>query len=114
MGHFHDTDDVKLFKDMKELAPTEFKAWLELDKIVGREDGKIPANTASSSHSRWRTSRSASTVSMRTPKAPRSRSDARGDRRNDLLAAALRAGGGRTARSLSSSTIVLSASPTLL
>jgi AhpD family alkylhydroperoxidase len=40
--HYHDSDDVKLFKEMKELAPTEFKAWLDLDKIVGRDDGKIP------------------------------------------------------------------------
>jgi AhpD family alkylhydroperoxidase len=40
--HYHDSDDVKLFKDMKELAPTEFKAWLDLERIVGREDGKIP------------------------------------------------------------------------
>jgi AhpD family alkylhydroperoxidase len=40
--HYHDPDDFKLFKDLKELAPAEFKAWLELDKIVQREDGKIP------------------------------------------------------------------------
>ena len=29
-------------KELKTLAPTEFRAWVELDKIVGREDGKIP------------------------------------------------------------------------
>ncbi len=40
--HYHDSDDLKRFKDMKELAPAEFKAWLDLDRIVGREDGKIP------------------------------------------------------------------------
>ena len=43
MGHhYHDSDDLKRFKEMKDLAPTEFKAWLDLDRIVGREDGKIP------------------------------------------------------------------------
>jgi AhpD family alkylhydroperoxidase len=40
--HYHDSDDLKRMKDMKELAPAEFKAWLDLDRIVGREDGKIP------------------------------------------------------------------------
>src|SRR2546428_8769395 len=40
--HYHDSDALKRFKDMRELAPAEFKAWLELDRIVGREDGKIP------------------------------------------------------------------------
>ena len=40
--HYHDSDDLKLLKDMKELAPAEFKAWVDLDRIVGREDGKIP------------------------------------------------------------------------
>jgi AhpD family alkylhydroperoxidase len=29
-------------KEMSTLAPTEFKAWLGLDKIVGRDDGAIP------------------------------------------------------------------------
>jgi AhpD family alkylhydroperoxidase len=29
-------------KEMRKLAPTEFDAWLALDRIVGREDGKIP------------------------------------------------------------------------
>ena len=27
---------------MKKLAPEDFTAWVNLDKIVGREDGKIP------------------------------------------------------------------------
>ena len=40
--HYHDSEDLKLMKEMSKLAPTEFKAWLDLDKIVGREDGKIP------------------------------------------------------------------------
>ena len=40
--HYHDTDDLKRIKDLGKLAPEEFKAWLALDRIVAREDGKIP------------------------------------------------------------------------
>ena len=41
-SHYHDPDDLKRFKDMRQLAPAEFEAWVNLDRIVGREDGKIP------------------------------------------------------------------------
>ena len=41
-NHYHDENDLKLLRDMKSLAPTEFQAWANLDGIVGREDGKIP------------------------------------------------------------------------
>jgi AhpD family alkylhydroperoxidase len=41
-NHYHDEGDLKLLGQMKELAPEEFKAWVALDRIVGREDGKIP------------------------------------------------------------------------
>ena len=41
-NHYHDPDDTKRFKDMRQLAPAEFEAWVNLDRIVGREDGKIP------------------------------------------------------------------------
>src|SRR5437764_9107238 len=40
--HFHDSGDLRFLKEMGKLAPTEFNAWLSLDKIVGREDGAIP------------------------------------------------------------------------
>ena len=40
--HYHDAADLRLLKEMSKLAPTEFNAWLGLDKIVGREDGAIP------------------------------------------------------------------------
>lgn len=40
--HYHDASDLRLLKEMSKLAPTEFNAWLNLDKIVGREDGAIP------------------------------------------------------------------------
>jgi AhpD family alkylhydroperoxidase len=40
--HYHDPADLRLLKEMSKAAPTEFTAWLNLDKIVGREDGAIP------------------------------------------------------------------------
>jgi AhpD family alkylhydroperoxidase len=40
--HYHDPADLRLLKQMAKLAPTEFNAWLALDKITGREDGAIP------------------------------------------------------------------------
>jgi AhpD family alkylhydroperoxidase len=40
--HYHDQADLRLLKEMGKLAPAEFEAWLNLDKIVAREDGKIP------------------------------------------------------------------------
>ena len=39
--HYHDENDLKLLKDMKQLAPQDFAAWLNLNDIVGR-DGAIP------------------------------------------------------------------------
>ena len=40
--HYHDPADLKFLKEMSKAAPAEFTAWLNLDKIVGREDGAIP------------------------------------------------------------------------
>jgi AhpD family alkylhydroperoxidase len=40
--HYHDSDDLKRLGEFKQLAPTEFSAFAEFDKIVGREDGTIP------------------------------------------------------------------------
>jgi len=40
--HYHDPSDLRFLKQMGKLAPTEFNAWLALDKIVAREDGSIP------------------------------------------------------------------------
>ena len=42
MSHYHDSDDLKILGDFKKLAPTEFKGFVELDAIVGREGGAIP------------------------------------------------------------------------
>jgi hypothetical protein len=41
MSHYHDTDDLKVVGEFKKLAPAEFKGFVELNAIVGREDGKI-------------------------------------------------------------------------
>jgi AhpD family alkylhydroperoxidase len=40
-SHYHDENDLKLLRDMKALAPAEFQAWVALDGMVAREDGKI-------------------------------------------------------------------------
>ena len=39
--HYHDPADMKLMREMKNLAPKEFEAWLNLNNIVGK-DGAIP------------------------------------------------------------------------
>jgi AhpD family alkylhydroperoxidase len=41
-NHFYDENDLKLLKEMSTAAPEDFKAWVNLDRIVAREDGKIP------------------------------------------------------------------------
>src|SRR2546421_8859072 len=40
--HYPGSDDLKRSTDRKEVAPAEFKAWLDIDRIVAREDGQIP------------------------------------------------------------------------
>ena len=41
-NHYHDPSDLKFLADMKAAAPADFKAWMDLDSIVGRKDGAIP------------------------------------------------------------------------
>jgi len=41
-AHYHDPDDLKRLKELRAAAPQDFEAWLNLDKIVAREDGAIP------------------------------------------------------------------------
>jgi len=41
-NHYHDPSDLERLKDMAKLAPQEYRAWSNLDSIVGREDGHIP------------------------------------------------------------------------
>jgi len=42
MSHYHDSDDLKFLGEMKALAPVEFRGFLALDNVVGRDDGTIP------------------------------------------------------------------------
>ena len=42
MTHYHEPDDLKLLRELRTLAPEEFKGFVALDAIVGKEDGKIP------------------------------------------------------------------------
>jgi AhpD family alkylhydroperoxidase len=42
MNHYHDPTDLKLLSELKKLAPEEFKGFVALDGIVGRDGGAIP------------------------------------------------------------------------
>ena len=42
MSHSHDSDDLKLLPELKKLAPEEFKGFVALDSIVGKDDGALP------------------------------------------------------------------------
>jgi AhpD family alkylhydroperoxidase len=42
VSHYHETDDLKLLPELKKLAPDEFKGFVALDSIVGKEGGAIP------------------------------------------------------------------------
>lgn len=39
---YYQADELKHMRDLREAAPTEFEAWLGLEKSVGRKDGAIP------------------------------------------------------------------------
>lgn len=41
-NHYHEAKDLALLPEMRKLAPVDFDAWLNLDKIVGRTDGVVP------------------------------------------------------------------------
>lgn len=40
--HYYDKDDLKHMRELRNAAPAEFEAWVNLDRIVSREDGAIP------------------------------------------------------------------------
>lgn len=40
--HYHDPSDLKLMRELRNLAPDDFNAWLGLEKTVGRDNGAIP------------------------------------------------------------------------
>lgn len=40
--HYHDPADIKRLKDMRALAPADYEAWVNLNRIIARTDGAIP------------------------------------------------------------------------
>ncbi len=42
MSCYHDSNDLKGIAQLEKLAPAEFKGFVALDAIVGREGGAIP------------------------------------------------------------------------
>src|SRR5262249_32493203 len=40
--HYHSPEDVRVLREMRQLAPADYEAWINLNKIVAREDGAIP------------------------------------------------------------------------
>ena len=40
--HYHDSEDLKKMGEFNQAAPVEFGAFIEFDKIVGRDAGAIP------------------------------------------------------------------------
>lgn len=42
MSHYHDSGDLKNLSELRQLASAEFDGFVQLDRIVGREDGAIP------------------------------------------------------------------------
>lgn len=40
--HYHDSEDLKQLGEFNQFAPVEFKAFIDFDRIVGREEGAIP------------------------------------------------------------------------
>src|SRR6185295_782343 len=93
-NHFHDENDLKLLKDMKALAPEEFKAWANLDGIVGREDGRIPRKyreliAVAVAH----TTQCVYCIEVHTKNAKKAGASKEEVVESVLLAAALRAGG---------------------
>ena len=45
--HYHDPEDLKLLGEFKKLAPVEFSAFVEFDKIVGRGTERSRGSIAS-------------------------------------------------------------------
>src|SRR5438132_13895326 len=93
-NHFHDENDLKLLKEMSRLAPQEFKAWSNLDGIVGREDGRIPRKyreliALAVAH----TTQCVYCIEVHTKNAKKARGSKEEVAEAILLAAALKAGG---------------------
>jgi hypothetical protein len=41
-GHYHDEHDSKLMREMRKLAPEDFKCLTGANNIIGRENSAIP------------------------------------------------------------------------
>lgn len=42
MAHYHDSEELNNLGELRQLVPTEFDGFAQLDRIVGRQDGAIP------------------------------------------------------------------------
>jgi AhpD family alkylhydroperoxidase len=42
LDHYHDPSDLKLFPELKALAPKEYETFMAFDAIVRKDDGAIP------------------------------------------------------------------------
>jgi AhpD family alkylhydroperoxidase len=40
--HYHDAADLRLLKEMRNLAPVDAEAWVNFNRVVGRDGGAIP------------------------------------------------------------------------
>ena len=95
--HYHDAADLRLLKDMGQLAPKDFEAWLNLDKIVGREDGAIPRKYSELiAIAVACTTQCPYCIEVHTKAAKRAGASREEITETSLLAAALRAGGAAT------------------
>ena len=102
MSHYHEPEDLKLLPQLKQLAPEEFKGFVALDSIIGREGGAIP-QIPRADRDRHRLHDAVSLLSRRTHASGKGRRDAREVAEAVFLSAALRAGApSRTAPSPSS------------
>src|SRR4029453_17034943 len=82
MSHYHDSDDLKLLCEMKTLAPVEFRGFIALDNVVGRDDGTIPCKYRELIALAVACTTQCPIASMRTHATRRQRGDPNGDRGN--------------------------------
>jgi hypothetical protein len=75
--HYHDSEDLKRLGEFKQLAPAEFSAFVDFDKIVGRDGcgappgGKVVSCTSNDSpvaNLPFSTSRNCALFAVRTGK----------------------------------------------
>ena len=42
MSHYHDAEDRNFLREVRKLAPNDFKTFVDFDNIIGKDDGAIP------------------------------------------------------------------------